>query len=75
MLGKLVNKFKKQSINDQGLSPPKTVSSAPALLDCGERQVRKSARLNPGLFPNVGFKLKIMENCSEKILIVILIQF
>lgn len=52
MLGKLVNKFKKQSINDQGLSPPKTVSSAPALLDCGERQVRKSARLNPGLFPN-----------------------
>ncbi|KAE9550678.1 hypothetical protein FO519_006100 [Halicephalobus sp. NKZ332] len=52
MLGKLVNKFKKQSINDQGLSPPKTVSSAPALLDSGERQVRKSARLNPGLFPN-----------------------
>uniref|UniRef100_A0A7E4UR91 CARMIL C-terminal domain-containing protein n=1 Tax=Panagrellus redivivus TaxID=6233 RepID=A0A7E4UR91_PANRE len=48
MLGKLVSKFKRQSIHDGG--SPRTVVSAPSLVDCAsEGIVRKSPRLNPGL--------------------------
>jgi hypothetical protein len=54
MLGKLVNKFKKQTIHDGiNLSPPKHISSSPAIFDTTtpeQQQLRRrSARLNPDL--------------------------
>lgn len=73
MLGKLVNKFKKQSIHDGiNLSPPKHISSSPAILENSnnfqqqnEQHRRRSARLNPELATVSVFLNKVVSKAKR----------